>query len=101
MFITERDFANRLSAHPLVVSLPSVHTYKIVLIFSSVMIMVAITITMWTITATKTRKRGQLDYMLRHESFYAIIRAGWSAWLSGKTSVSDQRSFAVLRTTCS
>ena len=28
------------------------------------------------------------------------IPAGWSAWLSGRTSVSGQRSFAVLRSTC-
>jgi len=27
--------------------------------------------------------------------------AGWPAWLSGRTSVSGQRSFAVLRSTCS
>jgi len=30
-----------------------------------------------------------------------IITIGWSAWLSGRTPVSGQRSFAVLRSTCS
>jgi len=27
------------------------------------------------------------------------VATGWSAWLSGRTSVSGQRSFAVLRST--
>ena len=29
------------------------------------------------------------------------VTLGWSAWLSGRTSVSGERSFAVLRSTCS
>jgi len=33
---------------------------------------------------------------------YVLIKwVGWSAWLSSRTSVSGQRSFAVLRSTCS
>jgi len=30
-----------------------------------------------------------------------LLTTGWSAWLSGRTSVSGQRSFAVLHSTCS
>jgi len=33
-------------------------------------------------------------------SLYSV-QTGWPAWLSGSTSVSCQRSFAVLRSTCS
>ena len=32
---------------------------------------------------------------------YFSVIFGWTAWLSGRTSVSGQRSFAVLRSTCS
>ena len=35
------------------------------------------------------------------KSFITQQLSGWSAWLSGRTSVSGRRSFAVLRSTCS
>jgi len=48
----------------------------------------------------KSKDRSKGNSMQNLEKL-STLWTGWRAWLSGRTSVSGQRSFAVLRSTCS